>query len=167
MRGGIIMRGIVCTVVVSVLLLSVAYINLNAKAEDTDMQLVTKITRITTQETVEFRIKLLNRQQLSELIPSIRSESDEQFRQNDYPYMKYLFCNVKNIAKRGVLFIKFRITSPNAHITSPVIEIPGLSPSGKNNYPGEYVLVYLGNPYFGIPDADVKFDVEIVETIWK
>jgi len=133
---------------------------LNIKAEEeTRMQKVVKIDQ-TTGDKVEFYLKLYTLQQLHNLIPSVE-HYDNPMAASD----KYVFCKVKNLSQRHAIYIKFRITSPNAPIKSwsPEIVMRWLSASEVGVGNEQYTLVWLGSPSLGIPDSEVKLDVEILE----
>lgn len=139
-----------------------AYFKSQLKAEEVQMQSVIKIDPVTKDE-LEFKLQLYNRNDLKKLIPSIITPHDEKFEKEDFPYMKYVFCNVVNKSKRNAVKVRFRIISPNSPLHSPELTMLWLPPSGESNYPGEYVLVYLANPSLGIQDSEVKFDIEIID----
>jgi len=128
------------------------------KAEDTQMQTVIKVDPITNGK-IQFFLKLYTLQNLDELIPSVGQHKDPAARAD-----KYIFCIVKNLSKCAIS-IKFKIVSSNAVIGSwsPEITMRWFSSSDVGIGNQQYALVWLGNPSFGMPDHEVKLDVEILE----
>ena len=150
-------------ILIVVILLGVT-ISLKAsiKVEDTQMQIITKIDPAT-KEKIEFRLKLYTLKNLHELVPLVDKCEDSASSAD-----KYIFCAVKNHSKRTIS-IKFKIVSPNAAIGSwsPEISMRWFSASDVGTGSQQYALVWLGSPSLGIPDSEVKLDVEILELLRK
>lgn len=135
-----------------------AYFKSSINAEDAEMQIVTKIDPVTGDK-IEFHLKLYTLQNLHELIPSVGQHNNP-----DATYDKYIFCKVKNLSPKNAVYVKFKVISPNAYFGSWVKEItmPWL-PTSLGGGNGQYALLWIDSPSLGIPDSEVKLNVEILE----
>ncbi len=153
------------TGVVSLLLVlgSLAYPVYPASAEETQVQVVRKVDPVTKDE-IEFRLKLYTLQTLHELIPSIGEQKEPAAAS-----YKYIFCTVRNLSSRNAIKIVFVFTSANApqiRSFAPQITLPWMAASAVGAGSEQHVVIPIGNPYLGIPgipDREVKLDVEITK----